>query len=63
MLTPDEINEVAEICVSMLEGHDQAIDVTLAEISAEAGGYLLAEDAPKVRELAESLAHQRSQKG
>ena len=62
-LTPDEINEVAEICVSMLEGHGQAIDVTLAEISAEAGGYLLAKDAPKVRELAESIAHQRSQKG
>jgi hypothetical protein len=62
-LTPDEINEVADICVSMLEGQGQAIDVTLAEISAEAGGYLLAEDAPKVRELAESLAHGRSQKG
>ena len=62
-LTPDEINEVAEICVSMFEGHGQAIDVTLAEISAEAGGYLLAEDAPKVRELAKSLAHHRSHKG
>ena len=62
LLTPGEITEVAEICLSMLEGHGQAIDVTLAEISAEAGGYLLAEDAPKVRELAESLARQRSQK-
>jgi hypothetical protein len=62
-LTPDEINEIAEICVSMLEGHGQAIDVTLAEISVEVGGYLLAEDAPKVRELAESLAHQRIHKG
>jgi len=61
-LTLDELKEVAEICVSMLEGHGQAIDVTLAEISAEAGGYLLAEDAPKVRELAESLDHQRNQK-
>lgn len=63
LLTPDEINEVAEICVSMLEGHGQAIDVTLAEISAEAGGYLLAEDASKVRELAGSFARQRSQEG
>ena len=62
LLTPDELNEVAEICVSMLEGHDQAIDVTLAEISAEVGGYLLAEDVPKVRELSESLARQRSHK-
>jgi hypothetical protein len=61
-LTPDEINEVAEICVSMLEGRGQAIDVTLAEMSAEAGGYILAEDAPKARELAESLARQRSRK-
>jgi hypothetical protein len=61
-LTPDEIKEVAEICVSMLEGRGQAIDVTLAEMSAEAGGYILAEDAPKARELAESLARQRSRK-
>jgi hypothetical protein len=62
-LTSDEIKEVAEICVSMLEGHGQAIDMTLAEIGAEAGGYLLAEDAPKARELAESLTRQRGQKG
>ncbi|HVG22068.1 MAG TPA: hypothetical protein VNI02_23740 [Blastocatellia bacterium] len=61
LLTDDEVREVAEICVSMLEGHGQAIDVTLAEISAEAGGYLLAEDAPKVHELAESLARNSSQ--
>jgi hypothetical protein len=61
LLSVDEIREVAEICVSMLEGHAQPIDVTLAEISTEAGGYLLAEDAPKVRDLAESLAYQRSQ--
>jgi hypothetical protein len=62
-LTPDEINEVAEICVSMLEGHGQAIDITLAGISAEAGGYLLAEDAQKVRDLAESLAHRIRSEG
>lgn len=62
-LTPDEINEVAEICVSMLEGHGQAIAITLAEIGAEAGGYLLIEDAPRVRELAESIAQGRRPKG
>jgi len=62
LLTVDELKEVAEICVSMLERRGQAIDVTLAEISAQTGGYLLAEDAPKVQELAESLACQRSQK-
>lgn len=61
-LTPDELEEVAEMCVSMLEGRGQAIDVTLAEMSAEAGGYILAEDAPKARELAESFVRQRSQK-
>jgi hypothetical protein len=58
LLTSDEIKEVAEICVSMLEGHGQPIDLTLAEISVESGGYMLAEDAPKVRELAERLARQ-----
>jgi hypothetical protein len=63
LLTPAEIKEVAEICVSMLEGHGQAIEVTLAEISHDAGGYLLTEDVPRVRELAVSLAHQKSQKG
>lgn len=61
-LTPDEIKEVAEFCVLMLEGRGQAIDVTLSEMSAEAGGYILAEDAPKVRELVESLACHRSRK-
>jgi hypothetical protein len=58
----DRIKEVADICVSMLESHSQAIDVTLAEISAGAGGYLMADDVPKVRELAESLARQMIQK-
>jgi len=62
-LTAEEIKEVAEICVSMLEGHGQAIEVTLGEVSAEAGGYLLAEDAPKVQEVAETLAEWRRQKG
>lgn len=62
LLTPEEVREVAEICVCMLEGLGQAIDLTLSEISAEAGGYLLAEDVPKVRELAESLSLQRSRK-
>ncbi|MET0624265.1 MAG: hypothetical protein ABW250_14875 [Pyrinomonadaceae bacterium] len=51
-----EVRELAETCVAMLEVHGKAIDVTLAELSAEAGGILLAEDAPKVRELAQALA-------
>jgi DUF438 domain-containing protein len=56
-LSHDEIRELAETCVAMLEVHGQSIDVTLAELSAEAGGVLLAEDAPKVRELALALAN------
>jgi hypothetical protein len=56
-LPPEEIRELAETCVAMLEVHGQAIDATLAELSAEAGGILLSEDAPKVRDLAESMAY------
>lgn len=55
-LSPEEITELAETCAAMLEVHGQSIDVTLAGLSAEAGGVLLAEDAPRVRELAKALA-------
>lgn len=58
-LSPSEIEETAQYCVLCLQTRGQAIDVTLAEISAEAGGFLLAEDAPKVRELAEAEARAR----
>lgn len=61
-LSSQEIEEAAELCVLMLESRGQSIDVTLADLSAEAGGYLLAEDAPKVRESAESLARRIIQK-
>ena len=57
-----ELKELAEMCIAMLETHGQAIDVTLCEISSEAGGFLLAEDAPRVRSLAESMVQQISQK-
>jgi hypothetical protein len=56
-LTSEEIRELAETCVAMLEVHGQAIDTTLAGLSAEAGGVLLARDAPGVRELAEAMAY------
>jgi hypothetical protein len=59
-LSPDEVRELAETCVAMLEVHGQSIDVTLAELSAEAGGVLLAEDALSVRETANALAHGRA---
>ncbi|HEX8652707.1 MAG TPA: hypothetical protein VF708_17965 [Pyrinomonadaceae bacterium] len=61
-LTTEEIKELAEMCIALLEMHGQAIDVTLSEISSEAGGCLLAEDAPRVRALAESMVHQIAQK-
>lgn len=62
-LSSSEVKELAEACVAMLEVHGQSIDVTLAELSAEAGGVLLAEDAPKVRELARALASGGGEEG
>jgi hypothetical protein len=54
-LSTEEIAEMAGICLAMLETKGQAIDVTLSEMSAEAGGFLLPEDAVRVRERANSL--------
>lgn len=54
-LSADEIQTYAEMCVAMLETHGQAVDVTLAELSAEAGGPILAEDARLVRAEAERM--------
>jgi hypothetical protein len=56
-LTPEEIRETAEICIALLETQGKSIEVALSEISSEGGGWLLPEDAPKVRDLADSLAH------
>jgi hypothetical protein len=54
-LSPDEIRMLAEACVALLETQGQDIDVTLAKMSSEAGGSVLPEDAPKVREAAHSM--------
>ena len=54
-LTQDEVAELAQACVAMLEAKGQSIDFTLSEMSVEAGGFLLPEDAPRVREKANSL--------
>jgi hypothetical protein len=51
-LTPEEIRETAETCVALLEAQGKSIEVTLSEMSAEAGGWLLPEDATRVRESA-----------
>jgi hypothetical protein len=54
-LTPEEVRETAEVCVALLETQGKAIDVMLSEISSERGGWLLPEDAPRVREAAREL--------
>jgi hypothetical protein len=54
-LSPEEITDMAGLCVAMLETKGQSIELTLYEMSAEAGGFLLPEDAPKVREKANTL--------
>ncbi len=61
-LTLVEIRETAEICVALLETQGKSIDVTLSESSSEGGGWLLPEDAPKVREEAERLMRARSER-
>jgi hypothetical protein len=62
-LTQDEIIALAEACVAMLETRGQSIDLTLSEMSTEAGGFLLPEDAPRVREKANSLLYAGSREG
>lgn len=54
-LSYEEVNDLAQACVAMLETQGQSIEVTLSEMSAEAGGFLLPEDAGRVREKAKSL--------
>ena len=50
-----EIEELAQACIAMLEVKGQSVEVTLSEMSSEAGGFLLPEDAPRVRVKIESL--------
>ena len=61
-LTPEEIRETAETCVALLEAQGKSIDVTLSEISSEGGGWLLPEDAPRVREEAQALLRERGER-
>ncbi|MDQ3684090.1 MAG: hypothetical protein M3430_00610 [Acidobacteriota bacterium] len=61
-LSEQEIIETAETCAALLEAQGKAIEVTLSEISSEAGGWLLPEDAPRVREAAQALLLKRSER-
>jgi CRP-like cAMP-binding protein len=54
-LTDNEIADLAEACIAMFETRGQSIDLTLSEMSVEAGGYLLPNDAPRVRDHANAL--------
>jgi hypothetical protein len=54
-LSVDEVTELAGVCVAMLETKGQSIELTLSEMSVEAGGFVLPEDARRIREKAESL--------
>lgn len=54
-LSAEEVNDLAQACVAMLETQGQSIEVTLSEMSAEVGGFLLPEDASRVRERANAL--------
>src|SRR5207248_11714099 len=54
-LASDEITDMAGVCVAMLETKGQSIDFTLSEMSTEAGGFLLPEDAGRVRDKANAL--------
>lgn len=59
-LSPEEITDMAGVCVAMLETKGQSFELTLSEMSLEAGGFLLPEDAPKVREKANALLSERN---
>jgi hypothetical protein len=54
-LSEIEVQELAQACVAMLEAQGQAIEVTLSEMSTEAGGFLMPEDAPRVRVKAKAI--------
>lgn len=49
-LSAEEVDELAQACVAMLEVQGQSVELTLSEMSVAAGGFLLHEDAPRVRE-------------
>jgi hypothetical protein len=62
-LTDAEIADLAGACVAMFETKGQSIDLTLSEMSVEAGGYLLPDDAPRVRDHANALLSANNREG
>lgn len=57
--TPEEIREVAEMCLTMLDVQGKSVEQTLAEMSAD-GGWLSPPDVPRVREAAGQLLRRRN---
>jgi hypothetical protein len=54
-LSDNEITDLAGACVAMLETKGYSINLTISEMGAAAGGFLLPEDAERVRDKASSL--------
>jgi hypothetical protein len=55
LLSREEIADMAGGCVALLETRGQPVELTLSEMSTEAGGFLLPEDACRVREQVNAL--------
>jgi hypothetical protein len=53
--SPEEVTELAGACVALLEVRGQSVELTLSEMSVEAGGFLLPGDAARVREKVQTL--------
>jgi hypothetical protein len=54
-ISDDEVTDFAQACLAMLETQGRPVEVTLSEMGSGAGGFLLPEDALRVREKANSL--------
>jgi uncharacterized protein YejL (UPF0352 family) len=54
-LSTQELEELASTCLAMLEIHGQAVDMTLAALGTQVGGYLSPADAAQVQAMAEAM--------
>ncbi|HEX8181749.1 MAG TPA: hypothetical protein VF525_19570 [Pyrinomonadaceae bacterium] len=54
-LPAQELEELASMCLAMLEVHGQPVETTLAALGTEAGGYLSPADAAQVQALAAAM--------
>ena len=50
-LSEAEVAEWAEVCIALLKHQGQAVERTLSGMSAEAGGFILPEDAARIRDF------------